>query len=124
MLSETEDITLLRLNCHRKICETNENDLEKNLANATETFLLEKIPVFTGGNGEDQLIIEALRLLESGEYEMADVLIISDFIFNRPSPKDIRRVASVKSKGTRFYGLQIYSSSTAYDTILDKEWTV
>ena len=46
---------------------------------------------FTGGNGEDQLIIEALRLLESGEYEMADVLIISDFIFNRPSPKDIRR---------------------------------
>lgn len=79
---------------------------------------------FTGGNGEEQLIIEALRLLESGEYEMADVLIISDFIFNQPSPKDIRRVASAKSKGTRFYGLQINSSSTAYDIILDKKWKV
>lgn len=77
---------------------------------------------FTGGNGEEQLIIEALRLLETGEYEMADVLIISDFIFNQPSPEDIRRVASAKSKGTRFYGLQINSSSTAYDTVLDKKW--
>lgn len=79
---------------------------------------------FTGGNGEEQLIIEALRLLETGDYEMADVLIISDFIFNRPSMKDIDRVASAKSKGTRFYGLQINSSSTAYDPILDKKWKV
>lgn len=77
---------------------------------------------FTGGNGEGHLIIEVLRLLETGEYEMADVLIISDFIFNRPAQKDIDRVSSAKSKGTRFYGLQINSSSTAYDTILDKKW--
>lgn len=77
---------------------------------------------FTGGNGEEQLIIEALRLLETGDYEMADVLIISDFIFNTPTQKDIDRVAKAKSKGTRFYGLQINSSSTAYDPILDKKW--
>ena len=77
---------------------------------------------FTGGNGEEQLIIEALRILETGDYEMADVLIISDFIFNQPTQKDIDRVASAKSKGTRFYGLQINSSSTAYDPILDKKW--
>lgn len=77
---------------------------------------------FTGGNGEEQLIIEALRLLETGDYEMADVLIISDFIFNKPTQKDIDRVAKAKSKGTRFYGLQINSSSTAYDPILDKKW--
>ena len=77
---------------------------------------------FTGGNGEEQLIIEALRLLETGDYEMADVLIISDFIFNRPTPKDIDMVATAKTKGTRFYGLQINSDSTAYDTILDKKW--
>ena len=77
---------------------------------------------FTGGNGEEQLIIEALRLLETGAYEMADVLIISDFIFNRPTKKDIDRVATAKTKGTRFYGLQINSDSTAYDIILDKKW--
>lgn len=77
---------------------------------------------FTGGNGEEELIVEALRLLESGDYEMADVLIISDFIFYPPKPADIKRVAGAKSKGTRFYGLQINSDSTVYDPILDKKW--
>ena len=77
---------------------------------------------FTGGNDEHLLIKEALRLLETNEYEMADVLVISDFIFNPPSLEDIDRVASAKKKGTRFYGLQIESNSQAYDPILDRKW--
>ncbi|MDE6027578.1 MAG: hypothetical protein K2G23_05870 [Muribaculaceae bacterium] len=70
-----------------------------------------------GGNDEKLLIKEALRLLETNEYEMADVLIISDFIFNPPSLEDIDRVEAAKKNGTRFYGLQIESNSQAYDPI-------
>lgn len=79
---------------------------------------------FTGGNGEEMLITEALRILETGAYEMADVLIISDFIFNPPTAADILRVKTAKDLGTRFYGLQVNSFSTAYDPILTRKWHI
>lgn len=79
---------------------------------------------FTGGNGEEKLMTEALRLLETKDYEMADVLIISDFIFNPPSAADVKRVERAKTLGTRFYGLQLNSASKAYDPILDRKWDV
>lgn len=53
---------------------------------------------FTGGNGEEMLIKEVLKILETNEYEMADVLIIPDFIFNPPTTADIERVASAKKR--------------------------
>lgn len=79
---------------------------------------------FTGGNGEERLIVEALRLLETNDYSMADVLIISDFIFNPPSRSQISRVDAAKAKGTRFYGLQINSNSRAFDPILSRKWSL
>lgn len=79
---------------------------------------------FTGGNGEEKLITEALRILETNDYELADVLIISDFIFNPPRPDDVRRINKAKALGTRFYGLQIFSGSRAYDSVLDRKWRI
>lgn len=86
---------------------------------ALTSFLQQR---FTGGNGEEKLLIEALRLLETGDYSMADVLIISDFIFNTPDRANTERVRKAQSKGTRFYGLQINSNSKAFDSLLDRKW--
>jgi uncharacterized protein with von Willebrand factor type A (vWA) domain len=86
---------------------------------ALTSFLQQR---FTGGNGEEKLLIEALRLLESDDYGMADVLIISDFIFNPPDRANTERVRKAQSKGTRFYGLQINSNSNAFDALLDRKW--
>ncbi|WP_303044584.1 hypothetical protein [Paramuribaculum intestinale] len=86
---------------------------------ALTSFLQQR---YTGGNGEEKLLIEALRLLESDDYGMADVLIISDFIFNPPDRANTERVRKAQSKGTRFYGLQINSNSKAFDALLDRKW--
>lgn len=65
-----------------------------------------------------------MRLLETEDYSMADVLIISDFIFNAPDRANTQRVRSAQKKGTRFYGLQINSDSRVYDPLLDRKWKV
>lgn len=77
---------------------------------------------FTGGNGEEKLLAQALRILDTNEYEMADILLISDFIFNGPTEAHLKKVEKAKKLGTRFYGLQINSGSKAYDAVLDKKW--
>lgn len=79
---------------------------------------------FTGGTNEQLLIVEALRLLETKEYEMADVLVISDFIFNSPNSNEVKRIEKAKLSGTKFYGLQINSTSQVFNTVLDKKWYV
>lgn len=77
---------------------------------------------FSGGTDERELIKKSLQLIEKGEYEMADVLIISDFVFNSPTWQERARINEAKRKGTRFYGLQIGSSSKVFDELLDKKW--
>lgn len=79
---------------------------------------------FTGGTDESRMVKEALRLLDTNDYEMADVLIISDFEFDSPRGEEIMAISAAKAKGTRFYGLQIHSRSKIFDRVLDRKWKV
>lgn len=79
---------------------------------------------FTGGTDGEQMLAEALRVLQKGTYEMADVLIISDLQFPAPKPNTKETIEKEKSLGTRFYALQIGRTSHSYGHILDKIWVV
>ena len=63
-------------------------------------------------------------MLNSEKYAMADMLIISDFIFDAPNGRVSQFMQEERQKGTRFYGLQIGNDSHEYDTILDKVWQI
>ncbi len=86
---------------------------------------------FTGGTDGNQMLGYAIDALAEGAFEMADVLIVSDFEFD--SPKDSLKKAIVKAQGqgTKFYGLRIgcgtlYDSfyERSYERLLDKMWVV
>ena len=81
---------------------------------------------FSGGTDGEQMLGEAIRLLQKGTYEMADILIISDFEFPEPVKETMEKINKEKTLGTRFYGLRIGRDGTkAYETkVLDKMWTV
>lgn len=81
---------------------------------------------FSGGTDGEQMLTEAIRVLQNGTYEMADILIISDFEFSVPINATLEKIQKEKALGTRFYGLQIGQSGTKEyrTTILDKMWTI
>ena len=81
---------------------------------------------FSGGTDGEQMLGEAIRLLQQGTYEMADILIISDFEFPEPVKETMYKIDKEKTLGTRFYGLRIgHHGTKAYETkVLDKMWTV
>ena len=79
---------------------------------------------FTGGTDGEDMIKNALKMLNTDNYSMADVLIISDFYFPNPRPKTMELMQIEHNKGTRFYGLQIESTVSGYDDVLDKIWKV
>lgn len=77
---------------------------------------------FSGGTDGEQMFSEAIRVLQTGTYEMSDVLIISDFEFPAPKPTTMVNINKEKSLGTRFYALQIGHSNHKYIQIMDKIW--
>lgn len=79
---------------------------------------------FSGGTDGEQMLGEAIRVLQNGTFEMADVLIISDLQFPAPRLETKEKIDKEKSLGTRFYALQIGHGSHGYETILDKIWQV
>ena len=79
---------------------------------------------FTGGTDGEEMIKNALKMLNTDNYSMADVLIISDFYFPNPRPQTKELMEIEHNKGTRFYGLQIESTVSGYDDVLDKIWKV
>lgn len=79
---------------------------------------------FGGGTDGEQMFSEAIRVLQTGTYEMADVLIISDFEFPAPKAATMVNINKEKSLGTRFYALQIGRSNHKYTQIMDKIWLV
>ena len=79
---------------------------------------------FTGGTDGEDMIKNALKMLNTDNYSMADVLIISDFYFPNPRPQTKELMEIEHNKGTRFYGLQIESTVSGYDNVLDKIWKV
>lgn len=81
---------------------------------------------FCGGTDGEQMLAEAICLLRKGIYEMADVLIISDFEFPEPAKETMGKIQQEKCLGTRFYGLRIgHYGTKGYETkVLDKMWTI
>lgn len=79
---------------------------------------------FSGGTDGEQMLGEAIRVLQKGTFEMADVLIISDLQSPTPRPETKEKIDKEKYLGTRFYALQIGHSSHGYNKILDKIWHV
>ena len=81
---------------------------------------------FSGGTDGEQMLAEAIRVLQMGTYEMADVLIISDFEFSAPKKYTRDKIDREKTLGTRFYGLKIgkYGTKEYENNVLDKMWTV
>lgn len=80
---------------------------------------------FSGGTDGEQMLADAIRVLQKGTYEMADVLIISDFEFPVPVVDTMDKISKEKALGTRFYGLKIGRYGVkGYDKVMDKIWEV
>ncbi len=79
---------------------------------------------FSGGTCGEQMLAEALRVLHSDTYEMADVLIISDLQFAAPVKSTLAAIDREKSLGTRFYALQIGKDRHDYAKVLDRIWVM
>ena len=79
---------------------------------------------FTGGTDGEQMLNAALKMLQTSNFSMADVLIISDFYFSNPSKGTRDKMTMEQNKGTKFYGLNIDGSKNNYNDILDRIWKV
>lgn len=79
---------------------------------------------FSGGTDGEQMLNAALKMLQTSNFSMADVLIISDFYFSNPSKVTRDKMTKEQNKGTKFYGLNIDGSKNNYNDILDRIWKV
>jgi len=79
---------------------------------------------FSGGTDGEEMLRTSLEMLQSKNFAMADVLIISDFCFDQPIMSTMKMMQEAHEKGTRFYGLKINSVSLRYNQILNRIWTV
>lgn len=80
---------------------------------------------FSGGTDGEQMLGEALRVLQKGTFEMGDVLIISDLEFPKPQCATMDKINREKALGTRFYALQIGRwNGHEYKGVMDKIWQV
>ena len=77
---------------------------------------------FTGGTAPEAMLNEALTTLHQTDYSIADVLIISDFIFKQPCATTIESINKAHKNGARFYGLMIGNHSSACESFLTKMW--
>ena len=86
---------------------------------------------FSGGTDGNQMLGYAIDALVEGAFEMADVLIISDFEFDPPKDSLKKAIVKAQGQGTKFYGLRIgcgalYDSfyERSYERLLNKMWVV
>ena len=79
---------------------------------------------FSGGTSPEAMINEALTTLLKTDYALADVLIVSDFIFKLPCTTTIESINKAHKNGARFYGLMIGNNSSACESFLTKMWRV
>ena len=79
---------------------------------------------FTGGTNGEMMLGDVIKALNSKNFSMADVLIISDFEFPRPVKPTLDKIKAEQAKGTRFYGLAFRSGPGAYEKILDRAWKI
>ena len=79
---------------------------------------------FCGGTDCEDMLKHVLKALDEKDFEMADVLVISDFEFPYPSKDTIKNIVKVQSEGTKFYGLRLSGDDyeQGYDKLFDKMW--
>ena len=84
---------------------------------------------FTGGTDGNKMLSYATEALETDDFSMADVLIISDFEFAMPKSSVQMKVKKAQGLGTRFYGLRLKCESCfekdyekEYKKLLDEMW--
>lgn len=65
---------------------------------------------FHGGTDVSEAVLEALKQLETGSYEKADLLIISDGIFGNLNNSTLKSIEELKKKGNKFNSLMIGNS--------------
>lgn len=74
---------------------------------------------YTGGTNGEKMLNESIATLQTSRFEMADVLIISDFAFPQPLRPTLARIKGEQVKGTRFHGLMTSPVRSGYADILD-----
>jgi len=65
---------------------------------------------FHGGTDASEAILEALKQMETKNYEKADLLIISDGVFGSLNNGTLKSIDELKKKGNKFNSLMIGSS--------------
>ncbi|WP_298442235.1 VWA domain-containing protein [uncultured Ferrimonas sp.] len=79
---------------------------------------------FCGGTDVEPALNHGLTLMTQGEFQQADLVILSDFVMTELSEANAQRMAQQRQCGNRCYGLAIAAIS---DTLpsnlhLDKQW--
>ena len=84
-------------------------------------FLDQTLPAFYGGTDITNLLIEVFNTLDNHPvYQMADVLVISDFEIPTPSPDLLSKIHQYRKMGHRFYGYKIGYKSSDIEPYFDK----
>lgn len=78
---------------------------------------------YNGGSDGEGMLNNIIEQLQTNQYSMADALIISDFMFDLPPKKTLKKIKEEQNKGTKFYGLGI-RAWTYYNNVLDKIWYI
>jgi uncharacterized protein with von Willebrand factor type A (vWA) domain len=80
---------------------------------------------FSGGTDGNEMLREAIATLQSKQYSMADVLIISDFEWFRPEKQVMANIRHEQTLGTKFYalGINAHGWQKEHDWI-DKMWNI
>lgn len=78
----------------------------------------------TGYTDGEEMFSAAISALNKDNYNMADVLVISDFKFPVPTQNTANKIFKEQSLGTKFYGLCIGGRLREYKKYLDKDWSI
>ena len=65
---------------------------------------------FQGGTDASEAVLEALKQMETENYEKADLLIISDGVFGNLNSSTLKSIEELKKKGNKFNSLMIGNS--------------
>ena len=82
---------------------------------------IHQITSFNGGTDISDMLIEIFGLWEGHpDYQLADVLVISDFEIPKPSDELLLKIRYYREQGYRFYGYQIGNEDTELSPYFNK----
>ena len=82
---------------------------------------IQQITSFNGGTDITEMLIKVFELWESqNNFQLADLLVISDFEIPNPSDDLLVKIMYYREQGYRFYGYQIGSEDTELSPYFNK----